>query len=193
MELKYIKLKMFIIAVVLLGAINTASAHIQYDFIKLLSNKVGININYYFALLCGIFAIIIAFDRNTWLPFLGENIMPSIFVPLKINNGNTIIKINVTPNTKIVYWSALPNNNDVDNINDINNIIKTKIPNVRTAYGNYSNSGVVMSDADGVAILTFDKGSSYKLPNNKILNPHVHYREIDNKSGIIGAIQTQYL
>jgi hypothetical protein len=186
MELKYFyyKLKMFIIAFIILGALNTASSQIKYDFIKIISDKIKNSLNlcfdleYYFYILTGIFAVIIAMDRNTWLPFLGESVLPSIFVPLKINNGNKIIKVNVTPNTKVAYWSTLLHQQD---------------PIVNLAYKDYSNSGVVMSDKNGVAILTFNKGSGYYLPNGKHLNAHVHYREIGEDLGMIGPIQTYYL
>jgi len=186
MELKYFyyKLKMFIIAFIILGALNTASSQIKYDFIKIISDRIKNSLNlcfdleFYFYILTGIFAVIIAMDRNTWLPFLGETVLPSIFVPLKINNGNTLIKVNVTPNTKVAYWSALPHKQD---------------PSVISAYGDYSNSGVVMSDKNGVAILTFNKGSGYYIPNGTHLESHVHYREIGEDLGMIGPIQTYYL
>ena len=186
MELKYFyyKLKMFIIAFVILGSLNTASSQIKYDFIKIISNKIknslnlSFNFEFYFYILAGIFAVILATNRDTWLPFLGENVLPSIFVPLKNNIGDIIIQVNVTPNTKVAYWSALPNKED---------------PHVNSAYENYSNSGVVMSDENGAATLTFNKGSGYYLPNGKHLKSHVHYREIGGYYGMMGPIQTYYL
>ena len=167
---------------VILGALNKASSQIKYDFIKIISDKIknllNVSFEFYFYILTGLFAVIIAIDRNTWLPFLGENVLPSIFVPLKSNNGDMIIKVNVTPNTKVAYWSALPHKQD---------------PTVKLAYEDYSNSGVVMSDEMGIAILTFNKGSGYYLPNGKHLESHVHYRELDKDWAMIGPIKTYYL
>jgi hypothetical protein len=182
MELKYFyyKFKIFIIAFVILGAINSASSQIKYDFIKIISNKLNlcVNIEFYFYILIGISAVIIGLDKNTWLPFLGESVLPSILVPLKINNGDTVVKVNVKPNTKVAYWSALPHKKD---------------PYVTFAYADYHNSGVVMSDNNGVAMLTFNKGSGYFLPNGTHLESHIHYREIGGEWGMMGQIQTYYL
>ena len=50
-----------------------------------------------------------------------------------------------------------------------------------------------MSDDNGVAILTLNKGSGYYLPNGRHLESHVHYREIGNDYSMIGPIQTYYL
>ena len=53
-----------------------------------------------------------------------------------------------------------------------------------------------MSDNNGVALLTFIKGSGYYLPSGTHLKSHVHYREIGHNSensGMIGPIQTYFL
>lgn len=184
MEIKYFyyKFKIFIIAFIILSALNTASAQIKYDFIKMIKNyfNLQVDLEFYFYILIGIFAIIIALDRNTWLPFLGETVLPSILVPLKKIEGDTVIKVNVTPNTKVAYWAALPNNSN------------NKDPYVTLAYADYSNSGVVMSDDNGVAILTLNKGSGYYLPSGQHLESHVHYRELGEEFGMIGPIHTYY-
>lgn len=168
MENKYIYYyaRIFIIGLIILGAFNTAFLKIKYN-----------NYEIYFNILVAICALTISFDRSLWLPFLGENILPSILIPLKDNNGDALVKVNVKPNTKIVYWSTLYSN---------------KILDVKNAYGNFINSGVVMSDNNGIAILRFNKGSGYYIPSGKYLQPHVHYREVDNNLGMMGPIKTYF-
>jgi hypothetical protein len=175
---------MFIIAFVILAALNSASSQIKYDFIRIISDRIKNYFNlsfdsyYYFYVLAGIFAVIIGLDRNTWLPFIGENVFPSVFVPLKTITGDTTIKVNVKPNIKVAYWATLPNKKD---------------GSVEEAYKDYSNSGVVMSDDNGEAILTFNKGSGYYIPSGRHLESHIHYREIGKDWQLMGPIQTQYL
>jgi len=189
MKIKYFsyKIQMLILAIVILSVINSAFSQLNFNFIKQFSdfikNKANIDINFerIFYLTAGIFAIIIALKRDTWLPFLGENVLPSSLIPIKKNIGNTLIKVHVKPNTKVAYWAALPKDKTIK-----------EDPYVTTAYGNYSNSGVVKSDNKGIAILNILKSSGYYIPSGKHLQSHVHYREIYDEWGMIGPIRTQY-
>ena len=190
MEYKYFtyKIKMFITVLVIFGSLNTAFSQINSNnnIINYISNfingyfKSNIKFEKYFYIIVGLAAIICAMNRDTWLPFLGETVLPSTFVPLHEHKGDTNIQVNVKPNTKVAYWSALPR---TDNI----------IPTVTNAYGDYSNYGVVMSDDNGDVILSFNKGTSYTVPNGSTINPHVHYREINDDWGMMGPVQTYYL
>ena len=110
------------------------------------------------------FAIKVA-KRDTFLPFLGKTVMPTSVIPLRENKyQDDTIKIKVKPNSKVIYWitKKLDSNNH----------------NVWKAYDDYSNSGVVMADKNGVAILKLQKGSGYMVPwgGEKYIPPHVHYR-----------------
>ena len=44
------------------------------------------------------------------------------------------------------------------------------------AYGDFSNSGVVMSNSSGLAELPILAGSGYTVPSGRKLDRHVHYR-----------------
>lgn len=61
------------------------------------------------------------------------------------------------------------------------------------AYGKYDNSGVVMSDASGIATLVFEKGTEYTVPSGKHLKSHVHYRELTGAYGMIGPVKTVFI
>ena len=79
----------------------------------------------------------------------------------------------------IIFFASLPiQNND--------------LPYVEDAYADFSNSGVVTSDSNGVAELSILPGSSYTVPFNKKIRKHVHYRELDNRLGMMGELRTVY-
>jgi len=125
-------------------------------------------------------ALYLAFQRNTWLPFLGESVLPSALVPLKVNSGDTEVIVRVRPEAKVVYWSAKPSSSG-------------SIPEVKTAYDDYSNSGVTQANIDGIAKLAFNKGTDYEVPGGKVIKSHVHYREMDLEYGMMGPVQTVYV
>ncbi len=125
-------------------------------------------------------ALYLAFQRNTWLPFLGESVLPSALVPLKVNSGDTEVIVRVRPEAKVVYWSAKPSSSESK-------------PEVKTAYDDYSNSGVTQANIDGIAKLAFNKGTDYEVPSGKVIKSHVHYREMDLEYGMMGPVQTVYV
>lgn len=183
METKYFKyfISMMMLTFILITVLNSAFSQIGYNFIKMLSNILFTDLEKIIYLLAGVCVIFIALSRDTWLPFLGESVLPSIFVPLKNIDGDTIVKVLVQPNTKVAYWAAKPT------------VTKSKKdPIVKVAYDDYSNSGVVMSDENGVAILTLNKGSGYYVPTGKHIRSHVHYRELTNEYGLMGEVKTHY-
>jgi hypothetical protein len=186
METKYngYFLNMIIFGFISITVLNSAFRQIGYDLIKYVSDLLNINLNLCFDLeksvylLAGIFIILKILNRDSWLPFLGESVLPSTLVPIKKIEGDTIVKVLVKPNVKVAYWGAKP--------------ISTKNPDVKAAYDDYSNSGVVMSDENGIAILTLNKGSSYYVPSGKHINSHVHYRVLTDDYAMMGPIQTHY-
>jgi len=116
--------------------------------------------------------------RDSFLPFLGKTVIPPSVIPLKTNRfqEDTVV-IKVKPNTKVIYWAAKKSKNDK--------------PDVWSAYDDYMNSGVVMSDKTGRAILKLQKGSGYIVPGGKYIPPHVHYR-YEHKPGKLSRIETVF-
>lgn len=130
-------------------------------------------------------ALYLVFQRNTWLPFLGESVLPSALVPLKVNSGDTEVEVRVSPEAKVVYWSAKPSDKAERG--------EPRFPAVEDAYDDYSNSGVTQANIDGIAKLAFNKGTDYEVPSGKVIKSHVHYREMDLKYGMMGPVQTVYV
>jgi len=179
-----IKKNMTLFSLVLIGAVNLGMTAVGYNLIEILSTYIGNLFGTTFAfykivyILIAISAILLATDRDTWLPFLGINVLPSNLVPVNVpTSADKTMEITTTPNTKIAYWSAY---NVGDNVN------------VYDAYGDYKNSGVVMSDEKGKANLIFKKGSGYTVPSGDKIPKHVHYRTIGDPKGMMGKIETIY-
>ncbi len=186
----YTTLRMVAIVFVLAGALNWGAVLFGYNLVErfnivlgqIFHKRFGFDRVIYF--LVAISAVFMAFDRTLWLPFLGETVLPEALIPVKEHVGKEKITVKVAPNTKVAYWAALPKSADKDDDKD---------PAVEVAYDGYTNSGVVMSDAEGNAVLTFDKGTSYVVPSGKTIQSHVHYRELRGTYGIIGPVRSVYV
>jgi uncharacterized membrane protein YuzA (DUF378 family) len=175
----YHKIAVFL---VLVGGINWLTAvFLKEDALKMLFGKGVFTKILYLAV--GISAVSLFFNRDSYLPFLGETLVPcAAFATRTPDNANQDIIITTLPNTKVLYWAAEPN--DVSN-NELNNW--------DMAYKDYSNSGVAISDDSGKATLRI-RGApqSYKIPFKGKLKPHLHFR-ICKSNGFMGPVQTYFL
>jgi uncharacterized membrane protein YuzA (DUF378 family) len=186
-EKKYwmIKLRMVMLALVFAGAINWACTAFGFNLVDIINNKfnqiIGMNLhlNQLLYIGIGVSAIFLASKQSTWLPFLGWTALPGSLIPLKENKGDITVSVNVKPNTRVAYWSAIEQKD-------------TPVPNVLSAYKDFSNSGVVMSNKDGLAQLTLQKGTDYVVPSGKTIKRHVHYRTLDHEYGMVGHVKTAY-
>jgi uncharacterized membrane protein YuzA (DUF378 family) len=129
--------------------------------------------------LVGLAAVLIMFNRDTYLPFLGQMVAPCSVLSESTPSGSTLeVKVIVSPNSKVMYWAAEPANEKYEKIN-----------NWKQAYLNYDNAGVTTSDAEGVAVLKVRDPQSYRVPFKGRIDPHVHYR-VCGEAGWLGRIQT---
>jgi len=174
-----ISLNILMNILVFIVATNAILSNFGFDFFYKLDSLIGYNVSKLIYLLSGIAILLLAIKKHTWLPFLGQTVIPATLIPETKNVGDTSIKIKVTPNTKVAYWSSLPST--------------TKNPSVDIAYGNYSNAGVSKSDNNGFVTLTFNKGTNYIVPSGKNIKPHIHYRELNTKYSMIGPVKTIFL
>ena len=193
-------IRMIAIAAIIAGGINWFAVAFGYNFVDLLNSalsrffKKQLSLNKVIYFIVGISAIVLAFDRTLWLPFLGESVLPSVLIPLSSNattaNATTAnatnsmhVKVQVKPNTKVAYWAARPGSEKP---------LGQETP-VTDAYDKFDNSGVVMSDASGIATISFEKGTEYTVPSGRQLKSHVHYRELSGEYGMIGPVQTVFV
>ena len=128
-------------------------------------------------------ALYFAFNRDYYLPFLGKCVIP-------VGEGKPqgelkSVQITGLPaNTNVIFWAAKSGSNVV--------------PNPMDAYGDYSNSGIVKSDRNGVAVIQMVCPTAYYVSEigiiNKQLPKHVHYRyELPEYRGIFSRVMTKYL
>jgi len=132
--------------------------------------------------LVGLAAITVMFHRDTYLPFLGQTVVPCSALPEQIPQGaDASVQVKVTPKSKVLYWAAEPETEGMKKIHDW-----------RQAYIKFMNVGVVMSDETGVATLYVRNPQPYTVPWMGRLEPHVHFR-VCGDSGMMGSINTVYM
>jgi hypothetical protein len=126
----------------------------------------------------GIATLLIMFDRDTYLPFLGETVLPSGALPEKTPERWTEkVTVDVEPNSKVVFWAAEPGDHGEDPV---------------IAYKGYENAGVTISSADGKADLKVRSPQSYSVPVMGNLASHIHYR-VFTGPGILGPVKSVQL
>jgi len=175
------KINMISIFLVLVGGINWLTAvFMKRDAVSTFLPKMLAKIVY---VLVGLAALYLVTKRDVYLPFLGETVLPcAAFAARTPDNANQEITITTLPNTKVIYWASEPKGDASGNLEDWD-----------TAYNEFTNSGVAISDEKGDAILRFrGKPQAYKVPFKGTIKPHVHFR-ICEKYGMIGPVQIYYL
>lgn len=168
---------------VLVGGLNWLSAvFMKKDAVQtFFGNNLFTKVIY---LAVGISAVMLFFNRNTYLPFLGESHIPcAAFATRTPDNANQEVSISVAPNAKVVYWAAEPY--DASGNSGMTSFDK--------AYQDYTNAGVAVSDVSGKCVLRF-RGApqSYSVPFKGTIKPHVHFR-VCEKNGMIGPVQSYFL
>lgn len=131
----------------------------------------------------GLAALYLAMQRDTYLPFLSEAVIPTpqedSVRPEILSEGSTRVTVDgLPPNSKVMYWASLPNDNVV--------------PDPWKAYGDYKNQGVTTADKDGKAVLVAMSPAEYKVPRKGLLRRHIHYRYW-TLDGVASRVETAYI
>jgi hypothetical protein len=161
---------------------------LNYVLIKLLNiNLFGFiknsDILAFLHLIMAIVIIYYLFNRDFYLPFLGETVIP-------IKNMNNIednllnFKIqNLPPNKRLIYWASRSSDQVIRNPID--------------AYKGYTNSGITKTDSNGNASLEISCPSDYYVKSfgmDKKIRRHIHYRiESDKFPGLFSSVKTHYV
>jgi uncharacterized membrane protein YuzA (DUF378 family) len=133
-------------------------------------------------LLVGLSAAYIAFNRDTYLPFLGETVMPCGAIADKTPPGATKeLRVQVPPGSKVLFWAAEPGMEDLKQIKDWQH-----------AYTKFENAGITTAGEDGIAVLKVRSPQPYTVPFKGRLEPHVHFR-ICSSSGMLSRVKTVYV
>jgi uncharacterized membrane protein YuzA (DUF378 family) len=186
---------MVLIAIVLVGALNWGFHTFGYNLVEMLNRflsgvfKRRLPLDRIIYVVVAVSAVALAVQRDTWLPFLGNSVLPGAVVPLKKNMGDTTVDVKVMPGAKVAYWAAEPETKvGADGATEGND----SVPLVRAAYDQFENSGVVVANDQGVATLVFNKGTSYIVPSGRKLESHVHYREF-GEDGMMGPVKSVFI
>jgi hypothetical protein len=125
-------------------------------------------------------SLYLGLDRNTWLPFLGEGVVPHALLR-KGTPSEATIGVPVSTDTDAIlcmYWASQ------------SKAAVTEDP--WTAYAGFENAGVVEVE-NGTALLQLDCPGQYKVPRkSNPLPKHVHYRWI-YENGMASEVKTQYI
>lgn len=183
MDFTYIQKKLFKLAIIvlLIGAFNWLSIGVTgVNFVERFLGKQIARIIY---IIVGIAALSIMFNRDTYLPFLGETVMPCAAIPESTPQGaNVEMRVSELPiGAKVLYWAAEPETEKLKELKDW-----------RKAYMKFENAGVTVVGQDGIAILRVRKPQPYTVPWKGELEPHIHFRICGN-DGMLGRIKTIYV
>lgn len=141
------------------------------------------------AISAGIAALMLVFQKDFWLPFLGDTVLPLDLIPTKDikQNGGLTVQVDAPRHSKVIYWAS----------QSIGNLDLSTAIGPRQAYGDYSNSGVVLADDNNKATLQVHVPRGYTvdkpLTGKMTLPRHVHYRIADPTGAWIGPVQTIFV
>jgi len=175
------KFYMLVIFLILLGSVNWLSIGVSgQDLVRLALPPRYAKWVY---IVIGLSALPLLFQRDMYLPFLGETVLPAgALAPKTPQNANDQVTIRTRPGAKVVYWASEPNPTQGKDL-----------PTPDVAYEAYENSGVVVADSSGHAILRFrGPPQAYTVPMKGRLEPHVHFRICDD-NGFMERVQTIFV
>ena len=155
------------ILLVVVGGINWGLVGLlKFDLVQWLGRLVNIrSLPRVIYVLVGIAALYLVFDRDTYLPFLGETVYPCGSLADKVPSDATVsVEVKVPPGSKVVYWAS-EHSKEMD-----------VMPDPWLAYMNYENSGVVTADEKGIALLKIREPIAYKIPSGRKLEKHIQMR-----------------
>jgi len=125
----------------------------------------------------------LAFHRSTYLPFLGETVIPcSLLKEQEPEKADYEKRVDIEGvGRKVMYWAAEPDTKHLSELNDW-----------RKAYLGFHNAGVTTVTGEGVAVLKVRKPQPYTVPVKGRLEAHIHYR-VCGDNGFLGPVQTVFL
>jgi uncharacterized membrane protein YuzA (DUF378 family) len=184
MDKSYLMKKLYMVGVLVLiiGGFNAGICLLTgKDFITSLFGRRSLLTNALF-LGMGLAALVLAFSRDFYLPFLGETVMPcSVLSPSTPDGADMKMNVQVRPGAKVMYWAAEPANEELKGIQDW-----------RKAYLGFRNAGVAVADESGRAELAVRTPQAYAVPMKGKLNAHVHFR-VCGDDGMVDRVETAFL
>jgi hypothetical protein len=164
-------------AIVVIFALATSLSCLIFESTRLSAGK------YLMYMLVASGAIFIGFQRSTYLPFLGETVMPCSILKEQLPEGaNYEVRIPINgPGRKVLFWAAEP---DTDHLQEL--------VDWRKAYLGFHNAGVAIVSEDNTVVLRVRKPQPYSVHQKGRLEAHIHYR-VCGTEGMLGPVQTHFL
>ena len=124
-------------------------------------------------------ALYVGFKRDTYLPFLGESVMPcSLLKEQTPDHADTSTSVSgLEPGAKVLFWAAEPATEGL-----------AKIKTWDRAYLDFANAGVTRVDQGGIVVMRVRKPQPYTVPVMGRLEAHVHWR-VCKEGGFLGPVQ----
>jgi len=124
--------------------------------------------------------LVVGLNRDTYLPFLGEAVVPCSLLRDQVpEHADTEVTVGeLEPGAKVLFWAAEPATEGL-----------AKIKDWQRAYLNFANAGVATVDEAGRATLRVRKPQTYTVPVMGALAAHVHWR-VCADGGFMGPVQT---
>lgn len=125
-------------------------------------------------------ALYVGFRRDTYLPFLGETVLPCSVLQERIpEHADTDVRVSgLEPGAKVLFWATEPATDGLRSIKTWDR-----------AYLDFANAGVTRVGEDGHAIFHVRKPQPYTVPLMGRLESHVHWR-VCREGGMLGPVQT---
>lgn len=178
----YITKKIYGLAILLLvlGGINWGSVAIfKTDVVSSLFGKDSLFSRLLFVIIA-FAAIYVGISRDSYLPFLGQTVLPCSVLQEKIpEQAELKVRIIAPAGRKVLYWASEPSTD-------------TSVKNWQDAYANFDNAGVAIAESDGSALLQVRRPQAYWVPPGRKLEPHVHYR-ICGENGMMGPVRSLFI
>ena len=164
---------------VIIGGLNWGSIGVfKWDGIQSIVGKPISRIIY---IIVGLSALWLISNRDTFLPFLGETVMPCSAIQERIpDHADTEVRIHgLKPGAKILYWATEPATQGLSSINTW-----------QQAYLDFANAGVAVVDEGGHVALRIRTPQPYTVPLYGRLESHVHWRQC-GEGGMLGPVNHQ--
>lgn len=136
--------------------------------------------------LVGMAALWVAGRRDTYLPFLGETVIPCAILADRVpEHADKEVHVDgLKPGAKVLFWAAEPATEGL-----------ARIRTWQQAYLEFANAGVATVDGEGRAVFHIRKPAGYVVPGGRGLTAHVHWRicgsgSEDGAAGMLGPVQT---
>lgn len=131
------------------------------------------------AVLIALAALYIGTQRDSYLPFLGETVIPCSVLRDRIpDHADVEVTVDhLKPGAKVIFWAAEPATEGL-----------AKIQDWQRAYLDLANAGVATVTAAGTATLRIRKPQPYTVPLLGRLESHVHWRSCQD-GGFMGPVQ----